>query len=140
MNQLRQVSDRQEANKDPEKAEAIREVNRKRQAAKRARDKKAAKENAENIPPSDSDEATGQKCRRSSDLFDVTLASDDDETNQNHISISDENDSSFKTLKSSRHRITSGDLSSDSSKSRQLVIGLKLREKNDEKKNIKLRS
>ena len=137
LDQLRTISRRQEVNKDPEKAAAVKEANRKRQAAKRARDK-AAKENTENIPPSDSDEATSQKCRRSSDLFDVTLASDDGETNQNHISnISDDNDSSFRTPKS-RQRISSGDLSSDSSKSRQLVIGLKLRKKNDKKKNLKI--
>ena len=52
LDQLRTISRRQEVNKDPEKAAAVKEANRKRQAAKRARDK-AAKENTENIPPSD---------------------------------------------------------------------------------------
>ena len=37
LNQLKQISRRQEANKNPYKAEAIKEANRKRQAAKRVR-------------------------------------------------------------------------------------------------------
>ena len=67
--QLRQNVNRQEKNKDPEKAAKIRETNKKRQAEYRAR-----KRSKENIPPTD--------------LSDVTFASEDEETNQNDVSNS----------------------------------------------------
>ena len=120
--QLRQNVNRQEKNKDPEKAAKIRETNKKRQAEYRAR-----KRSKENIPPTD--------------LSDVTFASEDEETNQNDVSNSSDTNGGFKTPKR-KSRQSSGDYSSDSSTpghSRQYILGVKIRKNNDKNKNKKLK-
>ena len=110
---------------DPEKANKIKEANRKRKAAQRAK-QKASKEN---VPPSN----------LSNDTF---ANNDDEEMNQNDtMNISDDN-GDFKTPKR-RSRASTGDISSDDSsttpgQSRQYILGVKIRKSNDKRKNKKI--
>jgi hypothetical protein len=116
LNQLKQNIRRQNLKYDADKAAEAREAGKKRKAEYRAR-KKALDENKEN----------------NMDLSDVTLASDDTDTNQNDTSNASDHNSSFKTPKRRR------DISSDSSflssnekatPSRQHAIGQQIRKKN----------
>ena len=119
LNQLKQNIRRQNLKYDADKAAEAREAGKKRKAEYRAR-KKALDENKEN----------------NMDLSDVTLASDDTDTNQNDTSNASDHNSSFKTPKRRR------DISSDSSflssnekatPSRQHAIGQQIRKKNYKK-------
>ena len=96
LNQLKKNARRQNLTYDTEKADAAREANRKRKAKYRGK-QKSLNQNKENEQQTDSDGASGRKSRRSGDLSDVTLASDDEDRNENNAS--DENNCSFKTQK-----------------------------------------
>ena len=125
--QLKQNVKRQNLKEtDPEKADLVREANRKRKAAERAR-KKATKENIDPVD-SESSDVSVNKSIRNCDFSHVTFANEDEELNQNNMS--DENEG-FKTPKG-RHRKTSTDHSSDQSNpgsSRQNLLGIKIRRK-----------
>ena len=125
--QLKQNVKRQNLKEtDPEKADLVREANRKRKAAERAR-KKATKENIDPVD-SESSDVSVNKSIRNCDFSHVTFANEDEELNQNNVS--DENEG-FKTPKG-RHRKTSKDHSSDQStpgSSRQNLLGIKIRRK-----------
>ena len=131
LNRLIQNIRRQNLKYDADKAAEAREAGKKRKAEYRAR-KKALDENKEN----------------NMDLSDVTLASDDTDTNQNDTSNASDHNSSFKTPKR-QGQILSGDISSDSSflssnekatPSRQHAIEQKIRKKitNSIPKNMKI--
>ena len=110
--QLRQNVKRQENSKDPVKAASVREANKKRQAAYRAR-----KNSKENVPPTD--------------LSGITFASEDEDTNQNNVSNASDDNGCFKTPKR-KSRQSSEDYTSDSStpgSSRQFILWMKIREK-----------
>ena len=108
--QLKQNVKRQNLKEtDPEKADLVREANRKRKAAERAR-KKATKENIDPVD-SESSDVSVNKSIRNCDFSHVTFANEDEELNQNNVS--DEN-VGFKAPKG-RHRKTSADHSSDQS-------------------------
>ena len=125
--QLKQNVKRQNLKEtDPEKADLVREANRKRKAAERAR-KKATKENIDPVD-SESSDVSVNKSIRNCDFSHVTFANEDEELNQNNVS--DENEG-FKTPKG-RHRKTSTDHSSDQStpgSSRQNLLGIKIRKR-----------
>ena len=125
--QLKQNVKRQNLKEtDPEKADLVREADRKRKAAERAR-KKATKENIDPVDSESSDVSVNESIRNC-DFSHVTFANEDEELNQ--YNVSDENEG-FKTPKG-RHRKTSTDHSSDQStpgSSRQNLLGIKIRKK-----------
>ena len=102
LSQLKQNVKRQNLKEtDPEKADLVREANRKRKAAERAR-KKATKENIDPVD-SESSDVSVNKSIRNCDFSHVTFANEDEELNQNNVS--DENEG-FKTPKG-RHNYRS---------------------------------